>query len=75
MNFQVMTDDQLWDFLESLKDDNGAIQDPMGQGHLAHAELMRRPNSFHIHLEHSDADIAQALLTLEGQMQGKPFVA
>ncbi len=75
MNFKEMTDDQLWDYLESLKDTDGAIHDPTGQGHVAHEELMSRPNSFRIRTNQSDRDIEQALSTLEGKINGDRFVA
>jgi hypothetical protein len=65
MNFKEMTDDQLWDYLGSLKDAEGVTQDPTGQGHLAHVELMSRPNSFRIRTERVDWDIEQALSAIE----------
>jgi hypothetical protein len=65
MNFKEMTDDQLWDYLESLKDENGVTHDPRGYGHFAHEELMSRPNSFRIGSDCTDWDIDRALSALE----------
>ena len=65
MNFKEMTDDQLWDYLGSLKDAEGVTHDPTGQGHLAHVELMSRPNSFRIRTESIDQDLEQALFAIE----------
>jgi hypothetical protein len=75
MNFKEMTDDQLWDYLESLKDANGVSHDPMGQGHFAHEELMSRPNSFRIRVDRSDWDIEQALSVIENSTKNDRSIA
>jgi hypothetical protein len=74
MNFKGMTDDQLWDYLKSLKDENGVTHDPIGAGHFAHEELMSRPNSFRIGVElvslvfrHSFETVMLGMVSLNNQ--------
>jgi len=69
MNFKEMTDDQLWDYLKSLKDENGVTHDPIGSGHFAHEELMSRPNSFRIGVDCTDWDIDRALSAIENSIK------